>query len=216
MNPSPTLPNRQSTPRPTLSLEFLNIEGSLCGELLPSGNIKDEINGYSVTMIDNGMPCVIIEANQLGLKGNETVDELEKDSVVREKLESLRLKCGKIMNLGNVKDKTVPKMTIVSKPLLKGMINTRTFIPHKCHQSIGVFGAISVATACLLEGTPANKIAVIPGGEKKVCSIEHPSGKMQVLVELRNKKIMSAAILRTARKLFDGVVFPDDNSLKAT
>ena len=201
-------------PNAPVSLEFLNIEGSLCGELLPSGNIKDEIDGYSVTMIDNGMPCVIIEANQLGLKGNETVDELEKDSVVREKLESLRLKCGKIMNLGNVKDKTVPKMTIVSKPLSEGVINTRTFIPHKCHQSIGVFGAISVATACLLEGTPANKLAAIPDGEKKVCSIEHPLGQMEVLAECRDTKIKSTAILRTARKLFDGVVFPDDNSLK--
>ena len=195
-------------PSAPISLEFLDIEGSLCGKLLPSGNIKDKIDGYSLTMIDNGMPCVIIKADQLGLKGNETGEELERNSVVRDKLENLRLKCGKIMNLGNVKEKTVPKMTIVSKPLSKGMINTRTFIPHKCHQSIGVFGAISVATACLLEGSPANDMAVIPCGEKKVCSIEHPSGKMQVLVELRNKKIRSAAILRTARKLFDGVVFP--------
>ena len=203
-------------PGAAISLEFLDIEGSLCGQLLPSGSAKDEVDGYSLTMIDNGMPCVIIEADQLGLKGNETVEELEKNTLVRDKLESLRLKCGKIMNLGNVKEKTVPKMTIVSKPLLKGMINTRTFIPHKCHQSIGVFGAISVATACLVEGTPANNMAAIPGGEKKVCSIEHPSGKMQVLVELRNKKIKSAAILRTARKIFDGVVFPVDNSLKAT
>ena len=197
-------------PSAPISLEFLDIEGSLCGKLLPSGNIKDKIDGYSLTMIDNGMPCVIIKADQLGLKGNETGEELERNSVVRDKLENLRLKCGKIMNLGNVKEKTVPKMTIVSKPLSKGMINTRTFIPHKCHQSIGVFGAISVATACLLEGSPANDIAAIPSGEKKVCSIEHPSGKMQVLVELRNKKIRSAAILRTARKLFDGVVFPSN------
>ena len=201
-------------PGAPISLEFLDIEGSLCGQLLPSGSAKDEVDGYSLTMIDNGMPCVVIEADQLGLKGNETRDELEKDSVMREKLESLRLKCGKIMNLGVVKEKTVPKMTIISKPLSKGMINTRTFIPHKCHQSIGVFGAISVATACLLEGTPANNVAAIPSGEKKVCSIEHPSGKMQVLVDLVNKKIKSTAILRTARKLFDGVVFPDDNSLK--
>ena len=202
-------------PSAPISLEFLDIEGSLCGELLPSGSTKDEVDGYSLTMIDNGMPCVIIEADQLGLTGNETGDELEKNSVLRDKLESLRLKCGKIMNLGVVKEKTIPKMTIISKPLSKGMINTRTFIPHKCHQSIGVFGAISVATACLLEGTPANNLAVIPGGEKKICSIEHPSGQMQVSVELRNKKIKSTAILRTARKLFDGVVFPHEKSEKA-
>ena len=119
------------------------------------------------------------------------------------------------MNLGDVKEKTVPKMTIVSKPLQNGMINTRTFIPHRCHRSIGVFGAISVATACLMEDTPINKLSIIPSGEKKLCSIEHPSGKMYVLAELRDKKIKSTAILRTARKLFDGVVFPHEESVKA-
>ena len=202
-------------PSSPISLEFLDIEGSLCGELLPSGNIKDEIDGYTVTMIDNGMPCVIIEASQLGLNGNEKVEELEQNSALKETLESLRLKCGKIMNLGDVKEKTVPKMTIVSKPLNDGMINTRTFIPHRCHRSIGVFGAISVATACLIEDTPINKLSIIPNGEKKLCSIEHPSGQMHVLAELGDKKIKSTAILRTARKLFDGIVFPHKESEKA-
>ena len=203
-----------TSPSAPITLEFLDIKGSLCGALLPSGNPTDEVNGYSVTMIDNGMPCVIIEATQLGLKGNENVEELEKNSVLRENLEALRLKCGKIMNLGDVKEKTVPKMTIVSKPLQNGMINTRTFIPHRCHQSIGVFGAISVATACLIEDTKANSISIIPRGEKKLCSIEHPSGQMQVVAELRDEKIKSTAILRTARKLFDGVVFPDGETVK--
>jgi 4-oxalomesaconate tautomerase len=203
-------------PSAPISLEFLDIEGSLCGKLLPSGNPKDEVDGYSVTMIDNGMPCVIIEAGQLGLEGNENLEELEKNCALRESLERLRLKCGKIMKLGNVKEKTVPKMTIVSKPLSNGMINTRTFIPHKCHHSIGVFGAISVATACLIEDTPANKLSLIPSGEKKLCAIEHPSGKMEVLAELRNNKIISTAILRTARKLFDGVVFSNNDGLKAS
>ena len=118
------------------------------------------------------------------------------------------------MNLGDVKEKTVPKMTIVSKPLQNGMINTRTFIPHRCHQSIGVFGAISVATACLIKDTQANSMSIIPRGEKKLCSIEHPSGQMQVVAELRDEKIKSTAILRTARKLFDGVVFPDGETVK--
>ena len=156
------------------------------------------------------------EATQYVLEGNENLEELEKNCALRESLERLRLKCGKIMKLGNVKEKTVPKMTIVSKPLSNGMINTRTFIPHKCHHSIGVFGAISVATACLIEDTPANKLSLIPSGEKKLCAIEHPSGKMEVLAELSNNKIISTAILRTARKLFDGVVFSNNDGLKAS
>ena len=93
-------------PSAPISLEFLDIEGSLCGELLPSGSKKDEVDGYSLTMIDNGMPCVIIEADQLGLTGNETGDELEKNSVLRAKLE---LEGSVKIMTGVVKEKTVPK-----------------------------------------------------------------------------------------------------------
>ena len=137
-------------PHSPIPLEFLNIAGSLCGELLPTGNQADTLNGVNVTMIDNGMPCVIISAKDLGISGYEDIKDLESNKKLRDSLENLRLKCGKLMNLGDVTDKTVPKMTIVSHPKSGGIINTRTFIPHRCHSSIGVFGAITVATACLL------------------------------------------------------------------
>ena len=136
---------------------------------------------------------------------------LESNKKLRGSLEDLRLKCGNLMNLGDVTDKTVPKMTIVSHPTSGGIINTRTFIPHRCHSSIGVFGAISVATACLLSKSVAHSISSIPTGNEKVCSIEHPSGQTQVITKTKNEEIVSTAILRTARKLFDGNVFDDLN-----
>ena len=111
------------------------------------------------------------------------------------------------MNLGDVTAKTVPKMTIVSHPKSGGIVNTRTFIPHRCHSSIGVFGAITVATACLLNKSVTNSICSVPTGNEKVCSIEHPSGQTQVIAKIKNEEIVSTAILRTARKLFDGLVF---------
>ena len=198
-------------PHSPIPLEFLDIAGSLCGELLPTGNQIDNVNGINVTMIDNGMPCVIISAKDLGISGYEDIKDLEGNKKLRDSLENLRLKCGKLMNLGDVTDKTVPKMTIVSRPKSGGIVNTRTFIPHRCHSSIGVFGAISVATACLLNKSVAHSISSIPTGNEKVCSIEHPSGQTKVIAKTKNEEIVSTAILRTARKLFDGNVFDDLN-----
>jgi 4-oxalomesaconate tautomerase len=187
---------------------FEDTAGSSCGALLPSGNAVDEIDGIVVTMIDNGMPCVVLRAADLGVSGAEMPGEFEANAGLRERLESIRLKAGPLMNLGNVGDKSVPKMTLVSPPRRGGAISTRTFIPHRCHSSIGVLGAVSVATACLLPHGPAAEVARLPTGQVKSLSIEHPTGEMTVIVSVdANGAVAKAAVLRTARKLFDGKVF---------
>jgi 4-oxalomesaconate tautomerase len=186
---------------------FEDTAGSTCGALLPSGNAIDEIDGIAVTMIDNGMPCVVLRAGDLGISGDETPKELEANKALRQNLEAIRLKTGPVMNLGDVAEKSVPKMTMVSPPRGGGSISTRTFIPHRCHSSIGVLGAVSVATACLLPGSPAAELAKIPVGAEKTLSIEHPTGEMSIVVRTDGDEVKRVAVLRTARKLFDGVVF---------
>lgn len=188
---------------------FADTAGSSCGALLPTGNAVDEIDGVACTLIDNGMPCVVMRADALGIAGTESPKELEADEGLRARLEAIRLKAGPMMNLGDVARKTVPKMTMVSPPAAGGAISTRTFIPHKCHDAIGVLGAVSVATACLLPEGPAAEIAVITGGEKQLLSIEHPTGEMSVVATVRDGVVETAGVLRTARKLFDGLVFAD-------
>ncbi len=187
-----------------ISIAFKETAGSSCGALLPTGSVRDNIDGVDVTLIDNGMPCVVLLAKDVGITGAESREELEADTGLRAHLEAIRLKVGPIMNLGDVSDKTVPKMTMVSAPLHGGAIATRTFIPHRCHASIGVLGAVSVATACLLEGSVAASLAVVPDGSQKALQIEHPLGETTVILDAGADK---AAVLRTARKLFDGVVF---------
>lgn len=188
-------------------LEFKDTAGSSCGALLPTGNVADLVDGVDVTMIDNGMPCVVMRAEQLGITGRETREELEANDALRAKLESIRLHCGPLMNLGDVTDKTVPKMTMVAAPNNGGTISTRTFIPHRCHASIGVLGAVSVATACLLEGSTAHGLADIPKADVKTMPIEHPIGETTIVATMKDGAVESAAILRTANKLMDGVVF---------
>ena len=190
-----------------IPLLFQNTEGSMCGALLPSGNVRDVIKGVDCTMIDNGMPIVILRASDFGLTGTESREDLDADTDLKSRLETIRLAVGPIMNLGDVKEKSVPKMTLVSPAQNGGTISTRSFIPHRCHASIGVFAAVSVATACTLPGSVAAEIASLPSDGRFL--VEHPSGAAEVLVD-RNEKgeIEGVGTLRTARKLFDGKVFP--------
>lgn len=187
---------------------YLDVAGSICGALLPTGNTKDIIDGIPVTCIDNGMPVVVINAQDLGKTGYESCAELTNDAEFRAKLEAIRLKVGPLMNLGDVTKKVVPKMTLIAPPQNGGHISTRTFIPHTCHDAIGVLGAVSVATACILPNSVAAGIAVIPEGNPKNLSVEHPSGEFSVELEQdTNGHVIKAGLLRTARLLSRGEVY---------
>lgn len=191
---------------------FPEAAGSSCGALLPTGRPMDVLDGVPVTCVDNGMPVVVMRAEDLGVSGYESREELDADETLKHKLESIRTQAGPMMNLGTVGDKSVPKMTLVAPPRQGGTITTRTFIPHRCHASIGVLGAVSVATACMLPATPAAGLARIPDGRQKLISVEHPLGETSVLMDVTvdgtDVRVSKAAVLRTARKLFEGRVFP--------
>lgn len=192
-------------------LDFLDIAGSSCGTLFPTGNPQDIINGVPVTCIDNGMPVVLLNAESFGLTGRETPEELESNASLKAKLESIRLLAGEQMNLGDVSKKTVPKMSLISPGIDGGLLNTRTFIPHRVHDAIGVLGSVSVATACLLNGTVANTLARPESIEGTVAiDVEHPTGKFTVEMEVAgchhidSFTVHRAALLRTARLLMRG------------
>ena len=186
--------------------------GSTCGALLPTGNAMDVIDGIEATCIDNGMPVVVTRASDLGITGYEGREDLDANGALKERLETVRLQAGPLMNLGDVTDKSVPKMTLAAPPRAGGAVSTRTFIPHRCHASIGVLGAVSVATACVLPGSTARALAQVPDGAEKLVSVEHPSGETSVMMDVAMEdgalRVSRAAVLRTARKLFEGRVFP--------
>jgi 4-oxalomesaconate tautomerase len=191
-----------------IPLAFRDTAGSSCGALLPTGNAFDEINGVRVTLIDNGMPCVVMKASDVGATGYEDRDSLDANAALKATIEAIRLIAGPLMNLGDVTEKSVPKMMLVAPPAHGGAVTVRSFIPHRAHATIGVLGAVSVATACLITGSPAAEAAVVPSGARKIMSVEHPTGEMSCVLELdKNGGIKTVALLRTARKLMDGLVF---------
>jgi 4-oxalomesaconate tautomerase len=189
-------------------LEFRDTAGSSCGALLPSGNAVDIVNGVAVTLIDNGMPCVLMKAADVGITGYEDRETLDADTVLKARIEAIRLAVGERMNLGDVTEKSVPKMMLVAPPRGGGAVTVRSFIPHRAHATVGVLGAVSVATACLIPGSCAAEVANIPAGKRKTLSVEHPTGEVSCVLELDDSGVpVTAALLRTARKLFDGVIF---------
>ena len=201
-----------------VTINFLDTAGSVCSGLLPTGQVKDTITvtgeGFEpftldVTCIDNGMPLVIFKASDLGRTGYESVAELNADTELKQRIEALRLQVSLTMGLGDVTKKNYPKMTLIAAPRDGGSLTTRSFIPHVCHDAIGVLAAVTVGTACVLDGSVTQGIAVVPAGNPKTISVEHPTGEFSVELGLdpsNPQNVTRAALLRTARLLMRGEV----------
>lgn len=201
-----------------VTINFLDTAGSVCSGLLPTGKVKDTIavkgDGFEpftidVTCIDNGMPLVIFRAEDIGRSGYEGVDELNADTALKTKIEALRLAASLKMGLGDVTKKNYPKMTLIAPPKHGGALTTRSFIPHVCHDAIGVLAAVTVGTACVLDGSVCEGVAVIPDGASKKVSVEHPTGEFSVALQTdpaNPQNVTQAALLRTARLLMRGEV----------
>lgn len=158
------------------------------------------------------MPTVLIAASSLGVTGYETPGELEADTVLGDRLHKIRLEAGALMGLGDVSGTTVPKLTLLAPPRAGGAISTRTFIPVRVHTSIGVLGAASVAAGLRIEGGVGAELAAVPTGHDRI-RIEHPTGFLDIESSLRRSpggepSAARTAVVRTARKIFDGLVFP--------
>ncbi len=200
-----------------ITINFLDTAGSVCSGLLPTGQVRDVVRvepqgdapGFSVdvTCIDNGMPLVMLRAADVGRTGYESVAALNADTDLKARIERLRITCGHAMGLGDVTKKNYPKMTLIAAPKHGGSLSTRSFIPHVCHDAIGVLAAVTVGTACVLEGSVCAGIAVMPSGRSKGVSVEHPTGEFSVELELdpnNPQSVIKAALLRTARLLMKG------------
>jgi 4-oxalomesaconate tautomerase len=212
-------------------INFLDTAGSVCKGLLPTGRVKDTLtvtgSGFEpftldVTCIDNGMPLVMFKATDLGRTGYESVADLNADTELKTKIEALRLQVSRLMGLGDVSQKNYPKMTLIAAPQNGGAITTRSFIPHVCHDAIGVLAAVTVGTACVLEGSVCDGVAVMPSGLAKNVSVEHPTGEFSVALQTESAShlpggqlVKQAALLRTARLLMRGEAMVPSSIWKA-
>ncbi len=195
-----------------IAIAFTGTEGSVAGELFPTGHVVDDIDGLEVTCIDNGMPAVVVNAHALGLTGEEGYEALLADTSLQQRIDDIRCRAAALMGLGDVSNSSIPKTMAVSAPRDGGDLRIQSFIPVMPHQSIGVLAAISAVTAARHPAGTAHHLAQSWPAEHSTITVEHPSG--QILVDVAagmddgTFTVQHSGVIRTARKLFDGVVFP--------
>jgi 4-oxalomesaconate tautomerase len=191
-------------------LAFAGTEGSVTGRLLPTGRLRDEIDGVEVTCVDNGMPVVLARADSFGLTGYESHEELTGDAALLERVDAFRRKAGELIGLGDTAGSSVPKTVLVAPPRDGGQVCTRSFIPVRPHTSVGVLAAISVVTGMLLPGAVGHELTA--DWPKERIDVEHPTGHLLVDVVVKTDatppRVIHSGVVRTARKLFDGIAYP--------
>lgn len=191
-----------------IRIDFRDTAGSVCGALLPTTHTLDRLEGIDATLIDNGMPMVVLRASDFGISGYEAPAELNSNQKLKARLEAIRILAGERMGLGDVRSKVVPKITLIAPPQAGGQVMTRTFIPHHCHSAIGVLMAVTVGTACILPESVAGGIMHPQAGPVQRLSIEHPSGEFSVELQVEHSggglKVVRSSLIRTARALFRG------------
>jgi 2-methylaconitate cis-trans-isomerase PrpF len=192
-------------------LNFMDVVGSTCGALLPTGNLRDVIDGIEVTCMDVAMPMVIARAADFGLTGYETAEELDANRAFYERMEPIRIEAGKRMGMGDVSGSVTPKFGLLAPPRNGGTVTARYFMPKNCHPTMAVTGSQCLASCVLTPGTVAEGLFVPPSGVPALVVIEHPSGGIDVTVDYENGAdgfaLRSAGLLRTARLLARGEVF---------
>jgi 4-oxalomesaconate tautomerase len=193
-------------------LAFTDTEGSATGALLPTGHVRDTVEGIEVTCVDNGMPAVLALATSFGLTGYESHEELAADTALLGRIDAFRRKAAELMGMGDVSTASVPKTVLLAAPRDGGQVCTRSFIPVQPHTSIGVLGAVSVVTGMLLPGAVGHELTADWPRDRSQVDVEHATGHLLVDVvvdaDATPPRAVRSAVVRTARKLFDGTAFP--------
>lgn len=190
-------------------LNFMDVVGSLTGKLLPTGNVIDRIGGLDVTCVDVAMPMILLRAADLGLEGTEGKDAFEGNPERMARIEAIRREAGALMGLGDVSDKVVPKVGVLSKPRQGGTITSRYLTPHALHAAHAVTGGVCVASACAIAGSIAHEVATPDDANPRTVLIEHPTGSIDVALTTTGSGAdidVVAGTLRTARLLMRGEV----------
>jgi len=194
-----------------VALSFMGTVGTMCGTLLPTGNVRDVIDGLETTLIDVAMPMMILRATDLGLRGDETAAEINANAPLLARIETLRCKAGPMMGLGaDVSGSVIPKVGLISAPDAGGSLRARYLTPWACHPAMAVTGGQCLAACAVLKGSVADGLAQVPLSGPATISIEHASGALEVLLDFiangNGVEIRAAGLTRTARLLARGSV----------
>ena len=193
-----------------IALQFMGVVGSSTGAFLPTGNLRDMVEGIELTCMDVAMPLAIARASDFGLTGYETAAELDANRDFFERMEAVRLKAGELMGMGDVSKSVTPKFGLLAPAQHGGTIAARYFMPWNTHPTMAVTGAQCLAACALTPGTVSDGMLTRPAASPAKVVLEHASGTIDVLVDFSTQDgftLNSAGLVRTARKLADGHVY---------
>jgi hypothetical protein len=193
-------------------LNFLDAAGAKTGELLPTGQPIDVIDGIEISCVDFASPLVLIAAAALGKTGHETKAEIDADTPLFRRVEAIRIEAARQMGLGDAKGKVLPKVALLAPPARGGSVSSRYLTPWTCHAAHAVTGALCIAAACRVPGSIPARITTNERDTQTIV-IEHPAGRIETRLEVDPTAIpgvpviLRAGVVRTARLLLAGRVF---------
>lgn len=194
-----------------VELLFRDVVGGVTGAMFPTGRRVEEIDGIDVTCMDVAMPMVIARADAFGLTGYESAAELDENRDFYARMEPIRREAGRRMGMGDVSKSVTPKFALVAPAKEGGSAAVRYFMPRNCHPSLAVTGSQCLSACLLCPGTVADGIMARPNARTVALSLEHPMGQLDVVIEHESDgdrfDLISAGLVRTARKLAAGEVF---------
>ncbi|MFK7865819.1 MAG: 4-oxalomesaconate tautomerase [Alphaproteobacteria bacterium] len=193
-----------------IALNFMEVEGSSTGKFLPTGNLRDVIDGIEVTCMDVAMPMVIARAQAFGLSGHEDVGALNENRDFFDKMEKIRIQAGALMGMGDVTKSVTPKFGLLAPAQNGGTIAARYFMPWSAHPTMAVTGSQCLAACALTAGSVADDMLNRPSTAPATIILEHPMGVMDVIMDWENDdkfSLKSAGLIRSARKIAQGTLF---------
>ena len=189
----------------SIRLSFPDAIGKKTGHLLPTGAAQDVIEGVPVSLVDAGVPLVILRAESLGKTGQESPAELDADRSFLARLEKIRRVCGEAMGLGDVSGLVIPKPVLIAPAARGGAFTARYFMPASCHKALAVTGAVGLATAAATPGTLLHALAADAAATGQL-TIEHPAGQIDLAIKpaADSHTPPTVSLIRTARMILDG------------
>lgn len=197
-------------PASPIKLKFQKIAGGKTGSYLPTGNKIDTFDGVRATCLDISMPVVFVKAENMGISGYESANELNANKEIFEKLESIREQASHAMGLGSAKGNVIPKFCTIAKAKDGGDICIRYFTPKDAHPAVAVSASFNISTALFIKGTIFDDISQksFSVGEHNI-KVEHPSGINDIGLNFPSEDInhVEGQTIRSARVLFKGDVY---------
>ena len=210
-------------------LEYLEPGGSRTGTLLPTENVIDEIEidnfgKIKVSIVDAATPLIYLLAEDVGLNGTETPEELDSNIEKMEIIQKIRRKCAYMIGLSKSENEApmnTPRIGIITSPKdyvsldkteIKANdqdITARMFSMGKTHKAIMGTAGVNIGVAAAIEGTIPYNIKRKDSNPLKLRA-GNPSGVMTAgaIIEDDNGKpfAKSAIFYRTFRPLMRGEV----------